>query len=1047
MGLLSDAGNALAAYALRARQALDRVLPRRVAPENFPPSNLLPGRAGPAGEGYNLNANNQTRPNVQVIQDWIVPSTLGWTLDAMQGAILQLENGNLYAAHSLMLAMTRDPTIAHGLMVRRMSLSALKERHDSPLWFPPSIPEEARDALRKVLRDAVTPQDLATAHGYTVMLGLAPVTNCWYEKTEETGATYWQWRSEVLESGHCQYRPDERRYYFIARSGYLQLVDDGNAWALFKSLGDRRHHLDCAVRTLAVLWFIVQEAIRYHRAYNAEYGRPIKGLMVPDSQRLSEDVAQLVSQASGLYGGSVIILPQFGEGSGQASFDLKLIEAKSRGFQTFTALADTARNLITLYLLGVLETTGGESASNAKAKTQLRVSDRITAGDARVEEDAMNRILRRWADFNAFEEAPEWRIDTDPPEDDALAAQVAKDRAEALKKTVEALQGMADLGVRITEDRAAQTLKQIGVEWTNRGAAEQLAVTLGAASAAAVERSSDTVLVCWELPPKIARLLSVPGGEAPEELHLTLAVCPRGSIADVLAGLVAVAGDLEPASGFITGVASWPAATPGTMMPVEAELPERAVPEETDEPTTDEVIEEPIEPTAADQVGPGQEAGAERSTQALAEIVRVRSDSQLAYVSLVDAPALATIRDRVLSALEAAGCEVAQNHGYIPHITRAYLPAGSGVEPPGEPIAIRIDRLSVWALGGRVRVPLRIGRTEDEGEELSLCDDSQLENEIYQLTEDVNQLELRTYVRGYHGRFGHGTGPAPAAKEPRVAGKAAARHSERARTEKSVEAHRYAARAHVAVARREVKKGNVEKAKTHLETAKGHRDEANKIKTGNKAQTAQNASAKAKPSDKPSVTSKASPQTTSKSPPKSEFDHKAADAWRSKLSRDEDNAVDFYKGRGYADLNANLRAEKGNPVNWRKGTHDPNVLEKHMKHLDSALAKSEAPHDLVATRLIAGVDPGTFKVGSVVKDHAYMSTSVGHSTFEPENSGNIIKMNINIPKGSKGGFVRDDWRSVVKENEFLMPRGTSLRVTKVEKVGDTHHVYAEVAHG
>lgn len=726
MGLLSDAGNALASYALRAKQALDRILPRRVAPENFPPSNLLPWRAGPAGEGYSTGV-GQPRPNVQVIQDWIVPSTLGWTLEAMQGAILQLENGNLYAAHSLMLAMTRDPTIAHGLMVRRMSLSALKERHDSPLWFPPAIPEEARDALRRELKDAVTPQDLATAHGYTVMLGLAPVTNCWYEKTEETGATYWQWRSEVLETGHCQYRPDQRRYYFIARSGYLQLVDDGNAWALFKSLGDRRHHLDCAVRTLATLWFIVQEALRYHRAYNAEYGRPIKGLMVPDSHRLTEDVAQLVSQASGLYGGSVIILPQFGEGQGQANFDLKLIEAKSRGFQTFTALADTARNLITLYLLGVLETTGGESASNAKAKTQLRVSDRVTAGDARVEEDAMNRILRRWADFNAFEEAPEWRIDTDPPEDDALAAQVAKDRAEALKKTVEALQGMADLGVRITEDRAAQTLKQIGVEWTNRGAAEQLAVTLGAASAAAMERAGDSVLVCWELPPKIARMLSVPGGEAAEELHLTLAVCPQGSIADVLAGLVAVAGDLEPASGFITGVASWPATTPGTMMPVEAELPERAAQSTQLSAETPNEQHEAIEDDEALENKPNGEKGssAERSARKsppkgangkpggvkqLAEVIRTRSDGQLAYVSLVDAPALAGIRDRILRALEAAGCEVAQTHGFIPHITRAYLPAGSGVEPPGEPVAIRIDRLSVWALGGRVRIPMRIGR-------------------------------------------------------------------------------------------------------------------------------------------------------------------------------------------------------------------------------------------------------------------------------------------------------------------------------------------------
>ena len=77
--------------------------------------------------------NGGKKPNVQIINDWIVPSTMGWDLDSLQAAILQLENGNLFAAHSLMLAMTRDATVAHGLMVRRMSLSALPWEFDSTL--------------------------------------------------------------------------------------------------------------------------------------------------------------------------------------------------------------------------------------------------------------------------------------------------------------------------------------------------------------------------------------------------------------------------------------------------------------------------------------------------------------------------------------------------------------------------------------------------------------------------------------------------------------------------------------------------------------------------------------------------------------------------------------------------------------------------------------------------------------------------------------------------------------------------------------------------
>ena len=113
----------IANLAASARQALACVLPRaQHAP--FPAQRALPTNSGPAGEGF--GAQTVPMPNIQVINDWIIPSTLGWTLDAMQGAILQLENGNLYAAHSLMLAMTREATVGHGLMVRRMSLSALR---------------------------------------------------------------------------------------------------------------------------------------------------------------------------------------------------------------------------------------------------------------------------------------------------------------------------------------------------------------------------------------------------------------------------------------------------------------------------------------------------------------------------------------------------------------------------------------------------------------------------------------------------------------------------------------------------------------------------------------------------------------------------------------------------------------------------------------------------------------------------------------------------------------------------------------------------------
>jgi len=695
------------------------------------PNAAQPALPPPGTQQYNANVNGGKKPNVQIINDWIVPSTMGWDLDSLQAAILQLENGNLFAAHSLMLAMTRDATVAHGLTVRRMSLSALPWE----IQFPPSIPEEARDALLKHWPEAITPQDLATASGYTVMLGLAPATQQWFLKTEPDGKTYWQFRSEILETGHCQYRPDMRNYWFISRGGYTPIIDDGNAWALFKSLGDRRHHLDCAVRTLAVLWFIVQEAIRYHRAYNAEYGRPIKGLMVPDQHRLSEDVANLVAQAQGLYGGSVIILPQFSETQQTANFDLKLVEAKSRGFQTFADLAKVCRDLITLYLVGVLETTGGGSASNAKAQTQLRVADRYTTADARVREDAINRILRCWADFNGFVDAPRYVINTDPPADEAHRAAVAKDRAAAIKATAEALKAMSDW-VTIDEPRVVTLMKEIGVDFETQRP-QPLNPYIASGSQAAMERAGDSVMVCWAVPPELARVLAVPGGEAPEELHLTLALC-QGGLPDVLAAMVAVVPTLNAVDGFVQGVASWPVGGASVEGSVEGGEP-LTLPVTT--PKGRDAGRAARSTSMAGQVQPGVGGGegdqaeglevpqgslatdaAPHKTRKLnihlaapAAPAARKDDGQVAYVSLVDAPALADMRTKIVKALLAIGVNVQDNHGFIPHITRAYLPAGASIASPPDSYPIHIGELSVWALGGRIRVPMGLPDEVAEG--------------------------------------------------------------------------------------------------------------------------------------------------------------------------------------------------------------------------------------------------------------------------------------------------------------------------------------------
>jgi hypothetical protein len=245
------------------------------------------------------------------------------------------------------------------------------------------------------------------------------------------------------------------------------------------------------------------------------------------------------------------------------------------------------------------------------------------------------------------------------------------------------------------------------------------------------------------------------------------------------------------------------------------------------------------------------------------------------------------LRSKLVSALEASGIDVKQDHGFIPHMTRAYLPAGSRVDAPGQPVPIDIDTVSVWAVGGRLRVPIRLSGTAGEvGDMLELPEsvfdnneleqpvetddqaddqetqpepnpvsdeeeDKALDSDIDELESQINSLaytlvahnmavhELRTYQRARNGQFGSGGG----------IGSAAHGHSTVAKEAKSVGAHRTAARAHVAVARRLSAKGDKEKAAAHLAIAKEHRDDANKLKV----------EAKTKGKETPKETSKAEP--------------------------------------------------------------------------------------------------------------------------------------------------------------------------------------------
>ncbi|MER6830958.1 2'-5' RNA ligase family protein [Streptosporangium sp. NPDC000563] len=87
----------------------------------------------------------------------------------------------------------------------------------------------------------------------------------------------------------------------------------------------------------------------------------------------------------------------------------------------------------------------------------------------------------------------------------------------------------------------------------------------------------------------------------------------------------------------------------------------------------------------------------------------------------VDVPGLEVLRQRVVDALQAAGAPVVLNHGYTPHVTRAYLAEGDPLPDPLPPIPVEFVELE-FVVGG-MSTPFSLGASTEQGEDADPWED------------------------------------------------------------------------------------------------------------------------------------------------------------------------------------------------------------------------------------------------------------------------------------------------------------------------------------
>ncbi|GHO99536.1 hypothetical protein KSF_095840 [Reticulibacter mediterranei] len=172
------------------------------------------------------------------------------------------------------------------------------------------------------------------------------------------------------------------------------------------------------------------------------------------------------------------------------------------------------------------------------------------------------------------------------------------------------------------------------------------------------------MMLAFLLDPETARRLAIPGGEPANELHITLAYL----------------GDMEDKE------------TDGRYRPDTMREPMQRIVS---------AIASTASPLSGRIAGIGRFAPAETDTTPV--------------LALVDIPGLAEFRTELVAALDQAGYFVADNHGYTPHVTLAYIDAAAPTPIETVP-QVELNFDTVWLCIGDEQIPFKLGTPVPPGE-------------------------------------------------------------------------------------------------------------------------------------------------------------------------------------------------------------------------------------------------------------------------------------------------------------------------------------------
>ncbi len=152
--------------------------------------------------------------------------------------------------------------------------------------------------------------------------------------------------------------------------------------------------------------------------------------------------------------------------------------------------------------------------------------------------------------------------------------------------------------------------------------------------------------------------------------------------------------------------------------------------------------------------------------------------------------------------------------------------------------------------------------------------------------------------------------------------------------------------------------------------------------------------------------------------------------WSKELNPTEHHAVSDYATFDYNDMNSVLRGKRSTGQ-----ARDPEHMKQNITALDSAVKKGKLDKNRVLYRGISSAQLiSKLKAGDTFTDKAFASTTLDKKIAVGFTQGKGALIRIKAKKGQSGAYL-SEMSPAPGEAEFLLPRNSKFKVTKITKEG------------